>query len=308
MMIKSRDKKPGTGREKIMTQGEKREEVNKVNRERMDEAVDKVIDSLCKGELPPWSIARFGISGNAIPCMNYSMINRVIIASHETIDARGFKAWKKIGRHVNKGAKAIWIWAPIFVNAFITVKDDEGNPVTGENGQEIKKKISRLCGFRTVAVFKVEDTSGKDVAYDLPKVPAIPLVDIAEAMGVTVTASFPKTGGAGWYNPVNEIINVCSEEAEVFYHELIHHCHKLIKEEAGQKMISGQNEEQEIVAELGAACLSNMMGQSWNPDNIAKYIQIYNGNKSRVIHLFTIVEKCIAKIVDKAMEMDEVAA
>lgn len=47
---------------------------------------------------------------------NYSFGNQVILAFSGAVNVMGFHQWKKVGRSVKKGSKAIWILAPMIVN------------------------------------------------------------------------------------------------------------------------------------------------------------------------------------------------
>ena len=70
----------------------------------------------------------------------YSRRNVALIVGQkpEATQVAGFHDWRKVGRSVAKGAKAVYVLAPM------TRKDD-----TGE---------SELTGFRAVPVFDISDT------------------------------------------------------------------------------------------------------------------------------------------------------
>lgn len=78
----------------------------------------------------------------------YSFQNAMIIRSQMPNATRvaGFRTWKKLGRFVNKGEKAIKILAPRIVKA----KDED-------------ESESRVIGFRVVNVFDISQTSGEDL-------------------------------------------------------------------------------------------------------------------------------------------------
>src|ERR1700732_4890759 len=75
------------------------------------------------------------------PCRSWSWSNQLIVAMHGYSEARGFRQWEAVGRHVKKGERAIYILAPC-VKKFETEGDD------GET-----KEGSALYGFRSVPVF-----------------------------------------------------------------------------------------------------------------------------------------------------------
>jgi hypothetical protein len=73
----------------------------------------------------------------------YSPRNVLLIATQrpEATQVAGYHAWRRLGRRVNPGERAISILAPI------TIKEPEG-------------EHARLAGFRWVSVFDLEQTSG----------------------------------------------------------------------------------------------------------------------------------------------------
>ena len=80
----------------------------------------------------------------------YSFNNTLLIGAQDpdaTLVA-GFASWKKLGRSVRKGERAIWILAPMV-----------GRRHPDPDGQERQ----RLLGFRPVAVFDVAQTDGDEL-------------------------------------------------------------------------------------------------------------------------------------------------
>ena len=78
----------------------------------------------------------------------YSFGNVVLIATQRSDASRvaGFRRWKKVGRSVRKGEKAIWIVAPM-ARRKGEADDDE----------------SLVRGFRYVPVFDISQTEGEDL-------------------------------------------------------------------------------------------------------------------------------------------------
>ncbi len=81
-----------------------------------------------------------------VPCRAWSWRNQLITALHGHPDARGFRQWEQVGRHVKKGAKAFYILSPCMK----TVE---------EKGTGDKKKV--IYGFKGTAVFGFDQTDGK---------------------------------------------------------------------------------------------------------------------------------------------------
>ena len=82
---------------------------------------------------------------------SYSLNNQILILLQRPSASRvaGFQAWRKMGRHVVKGAKGIAILAPCVY----------GQRADPEN--EDSPTVKRLSGFKVVWVFAQEDTDGE---------------------------------------------------------------------------------------------------------------------------------------------------
>jgi len=74
----------------------------------------------------------------------YSPLNVAMIMAQrpDATDVRGYRTWKKAGKQVLKGERAIWIWAPRL------------KKTVDENGEE--KEV--IAGFRLVPVFDITQT------------------------------------------------------------------------------------------------------------------------------------------------------
>nr|WP_232011380.1 PBECR4 domain-containing protein [Streptococcus sanguinis] len=162
---------------------------------------------------------------------NYSPLNIQMIlrqnprASH----VASFKKWKdEFSRSVNKGEKALRIFAPITVKK----RDPKTNePLLDKDGKEIT-----YTSFKLVPVFDVSQTDGKE----LPK-PVYELKgsyqdygnlyksakEVSEANGVPISFSEDTKGAKGYYSPVsNEIVikKGLSEQhtLKTIFHEMAH--------------------------------------------------------------------------------------
>lgn len=160
---------------------------------------------------------------------NYSLNNLFLIVAQkkDASAVASFNAWKKLGRHVQKGQKALKIWAPYQV----TRKDEKGQPVLDKKGQEVKD-----TRFRLVPVFDVSQTEGKE----LPK-PVYELEgthqdyanlyraakETAAAKGVRLEISKEPMEAHGYYSPTeNKIViraGMCERETlSTIFHEMAH--------------------------------------------------------------------------------------
>jgi len=84
----------------------------------------------------------------------YSFNNQMLIAFQRPSAQRvaGYQAWRKLGRHVNKGAKGIAILAPCVYRK----KTEPDNEDSSDSSSTVKK----LVGFKTAWVFDLADTAG----------------------------------------------------------------------------------------------------------------------------------------------------
>ena len=154
----------------------------------------------------------------------YSIYNQLLIA-HQQDDATrvaGYRAWQREGRQVKKGAKAIWVFAPIKRTW------NEIDPDSGELRSYVK-----LAGFTCVPVFDVSQTTGPE----LPTFSISPngnsagkwlerLQGYAATQGILVQVT--DTGSAeGYFSPKDNLI--CLSErlgtdgmVHCLVHELVH--------------------------------------------------------------------------------------
>lgn len=101
---------------------------------------------------------------------NYSFNNQLLIQMQfpTATQVAGFNRWKDLGRAVEKGSKAIWIWAP--KKARVKAPCPPG--VTPDGQEDGKPFVYRkvVTGFLPVSVFDVTQTAGDPV----PSPPQVP--------------------------------------------------------------------------------------------------------------------------------------
>ncbi len=188
------------------------------------------------------------------PMYRWSWRNQLIAVMCGTTDARGFKQWQEVGRNVKKGTKAIWILAPLVGKT----KDKD----TGED-----KPV--VYGFRSIPVFKYEDTQGE--ALIKPEsdkyadwISELPLIDVANSWGITVDACTHHQGqalGSYRFGGSGKGIVLATENLSTWAHEMIH---------ASDDKVHGLNKRDratgEIIAELGSAVLLTCLGFEYEAD------------------------------------------
>ncbi|CCH73499.1 hypothetical protein BN11_2830007 [Nostocoides australiense Ben110] len=160
----------------------------------LESSVKAIVES---GQLHRWlnAMASNGLS-------RWSANNRLLAAvqmlqrgeSLDDLHMMGFRQWEKWNRKVSKGAKAVWILAPI--TRKIVDEDDDG------------KETHRVVGFKGVPVFNVSDTHGDP----LPSSPARPAP--GRATPGTIEGLRARVGQAGYSYEETEIPGCRPETGE----------------------------------------------------------------------------------------------
>jgi hypothetical protein len=239
--------------------------------DRVKSVLNQILDQFKSGKIP--SVVAYTLGPKMqLPSDNWSFLNRVIMFMGDTADARGFRQWEKVGRHVKKGSKAIYILAPLLAKS----KEDPEKLV--------------LIGFKSVPVFKVEDTEGAPLDYGDIKVEELPLIERAREWGIEVRA-IPFQGiYYGYFSKGKNQIGLATKEEAVFYHELCHAAESRLIE-----MKAGQDPYQEIVADLGAQALCKLVGKDGDKflGNTYRYIEAYSKkiNKSPVTACLEVLDR-----------------
>lgn len=190
------------------------------------------------------------------PCAHWSLGNQFLMLISGTDDARGFNQWKSVNRYVKQGTRAIYILAPLIIKKK-EVKDG------------IEEERTILIGFKTIPVFRYEDTAGQPLPEYKPKeIP--PLTQVAEKWQVKIKYAV-EAGAYGSFDPKGNTITLGVEDFSVFFHELAHKAHSMIEE-----LKTEQNPEQETIAQLTACTLARLYGKNADTDSyqyIAHYAQ-----------------------------------
>lgn len=230
---------------------------------------------------------------NNSPCAQWGPYNRVLVALRGTSDARGFRQWEQVGRHVKKGARAFHIFVPKFKKV--------------EIDEEEKTEGQVLIGFSAAPVFAIQDTEGEPLPELAPK--TIPrLQTVAEALGVEVhyaPAVSERVHGVYQYAKAGEhkAITLYSHDLGVFYHELAHALHHRTGKLRGTKDAPARRSD-EIVAEISAAVLVNIFEGETMGRQALQYIQSYGAKKK---HLLDLLPE-IMEVVDLALHTSQADA
>jgi len=228
-----------------------------------EETALKILEAFKSGNIGTAIAPVFIKRMDAVPCRAWSWNNQILTILAGTSDARGFRQWQEVGRNVVKGAKAFYILAPITKK--FTVKDAN----TG-----VDREIFAPIGFKTVPVFRVEDTEGGPLATGNPEIEnwidSLPLIDVARAWGINVDAYNGIPGGAmGKYirSMSGQSIALGVKNLSTWAHELMHAADSRL----GNLKEHGQHWRSETVAELGATVLLEILGLHAESDRAGCY-------------------------------------
>ncbi len=232
--------------------------MNEKTKQVLEDLVSKFADGTDK---LPEAIAKSYIMAPAVPCSKWTINNRVLTLLNGTTDARGYRQWQQVNRHVKKGAKAIYILVP----KMITVKDDNADSQkdceknnNSKNDKDCKddkerKKAKQCIGFSTCPVFRYEDTEGDPLEEYVPK-ELPPLFGLAKYNGIDVLYANTISGEYGSINVDDKHITLSTESPDTYLHELVHYYD--LRERKNIK--HGQDATQETVAQLAACVLARM--------------------------------------------------
>jgi len=185
----------------------------------------------------------------------YSVHNQFLLALQgierelELSYVTGFRTFKKLGRAVRKGEKALWVWAP---RAVLVDQDGKivrnapktrpglGQTATDGGGPSETPGLKHRVYFRAVAVFDASQTEEIPGAEVVPLAPPMrpldgeshehlldPLRKHAAELGYTVEErELEPNGPGGWCDYANKLIVVgrgpANRRVRVLVHELAH--------------------------------------------------------------------------------------
>ena len=222
--------------------------------DRIKSVLNEILKRFESGDIPE-AVALSTYPVSDIPSSRWSFLNRLLMTIAGTSDARGYRQWQSVNRHVKKGARAVHIIVPKMVRKDAATGDDE----------------QILKGFLAKPVFKFEDTDGQPLTVSDLELPDIPLLDKAAEFGIKVKAIPGNNTYFGYFSASNGEIALASKEESVFFHELSHAAHSRLP---GYKDKDGWIKE--IVAELSAAALCRIVGKSSKHlGNSYRYIKHY---------------------------------
>jgi hypothetical protein len=226
---------------------------------------------------------RMFIDGDDIPCLTWSRLNQFIVFISDTFDARGIRQWRKAGREINEGAEPIHIFVPLFYK--------KGEEKDKDNSGKRPNSSGGLSGFTMIPVYRVEDTSGKKLDYEIRiknfNIDKLPLINVAKGMGIDVKA-IPTDKYYGAYDHRKKNIIMAGDNPQTFLHELSHAIDNALPNH------SNDYDQNEIVAELSSAFLGSLYGAPVDIESTKSYISGYAGRG----HVVFKVMKALDRVKD----------
>lgn len=274
--------------------------VKTVSLDHVADATEKLVALFESGNLPkamaPLMIRPKDGDG-AVPSAQWSLGNQLLMILGGTEDARGFRQWEAVGRHVVKGAKAIWILAPM------TRKIRETDAETGETRERVI-----VTGFKGIPVFRVEDTDGAELpaAQAYRPTVAMPLQDVATAWGYRITYGPARDGSCyAWTNHGSREIHMMTEDPATFLHELGHAADE--RHYPRTPDMRGQQADREMTAEMTGAVLALMLGlpvdgrTAWSRSYVEGYAHAAKKSLAAgMMAMLTRVQKAVGEVVQEA--------
>jgi hypothetical protein len=215
----------------------------------------------------------------------YSFRNALMIAAQRpaATHVAGFQAWKKLGRYVRKGEKAIAIIAPIVGRADSSECSD-----------------TEVRGFRVAHVFDVEQTEGNSLP-ELATISGDPgeatgrLREVIASKGIELRYEDYLCGALGRSKGgVIEVLSSLSpaQEFEVLTHEL---AHEILHKRDGSEPMPPEGV-RELEAEAVAFAVSSGIGL----DGLASshdYVGLYRGSKEALLQSLERIQSTATEIL-----------
>lgn len=222
---------------------------------------DRVIRALESGNIPwekPWGGCRSG-AYNFITRKSYSLMNQMLLKHRGAYGT--FKQWTEKGGKIRKGEKS-----EIVVFWKFQIVEEEN-----EDGEKEEKKIPILKYYNVFHVSQVEGVTVKE--EELPEVKPIESAEkikreYVEREHIRI---LEYTTNEAFYSPAGDFIQVpergqyrdVNEFYSTLYHEMVHstgHKSRLNRLERDAHFGNEIYSKEELVAELGAAFLMNLLG------------------------------------------------
>ena len=293
------------------------------------EVTDRIISELESGIIPwekPWT----GVNSGAVSHVTgkpYSLLNQILL--NKPGEYITFDQCRKQGGKVKKGAKSKFVvfWKVLFIER----KDKFGNLVKDNEGNTVEDPVPVLRYFN---VFHIDDCEGIKPKFDkpLPSTHAEPLEAAEAALKGYVTRSnvrlINRKPDRAFYDlmsdkivlPLMEQFTDSAEYYSTAFHEATHstgHKSRLnrFSENLADNIFGSESySKEELVAEIGAACILNTLGIETKSTfrNSAGYIQNWlralRNDKRLIVSAASRAEKAVKMILNTEIAEQKQAA
>jgi antirestriction protein ArdC len=236
-----------------------------VKRDIYEAITERFIGQLKRGTVP-WQKPWFAVQ-NIASRKPYRGINALLLGSRDYQSPFwiSFKQALDLGGHVKKGEKS----TPVIYYKFLEKRDEAGNVVMREDG-----RLDRVPFVRWANVFNLDQTEGIQApAITLSQSTAQPHEKAAAIVENARLCPIHHAGFAACYSPRDDVIRIATPSTfrsqedyyHTIYHEMTHasgHSSRLDREGVTERAKFGSENysKEELIAELGAAFLSNEAG------------------------------------------------
>lgn len=243
---------------------------------------DRIIEQLQKGIVPwqkPWKVSATDIRGaqdlrklafNRITKSAYSLLNQMLLSKPG--EYASFKQWTELGGKIRKGAKAeivvFWKWLTYDDSNKL---DEDGNP-TAKNIPYLRyMQVFHISDVIGVEPLKLKSEKSEDSAplniFDADEEAEHIIRQYSERENVQICFG----GDSAYYSPASDSIQLPQRYAfgkngaefySTAFHEITHSTgasHRLDRDMRGFFGSSSYSRE-ELVAEIGASAMLNMLG------------------------------------------------
>lgn len=232
----------------------------------------------------------------------YSFNNLILIFSQfpEATRVAGKSKWLKLKREPIKGAKKIFIIAPI-------PRTYQKKTKVIENDEEIEKtETIRYNYYRYVYVYDISQTIGEPIPLQVNKINSNTMADFYDKL--KMFSKFPvyeeeiKSGADGYYNPKKKIIVIeknmsVDDKAATLLHELSHGLYDDFNYKTDRNL-------SEVFVESIAYIVADYFGLDTSMCSFNYIIKWAHGDTKTVIDLGTKIQKCANDFIDEIEKFD----
>lgn len=296
---------------------------------------DRILADIEKGVIPwrkPWCSVNAG-AYNRVTGKAYSVMNQMLL--RHTGEYATYRQWTEAGGQIKKGAEsecvAFWKWpdASEADDDLVSERSDEayiGSAVSDDNRDSGADRLDRkkTPTLRYYRVFHISQVEGVEPKQQKPAFPTEPIAVAEDCLqrylqreGIRFEADL---SDEAYYSPGRDLIHIPSivqympgtvvDYYATSFHEAIHstgHAKRLCRE--GLKRASFGSEtysREELIAEIGSACILNSLGISTEEtmSNSSAYIQGWlralNRDKRMIVFASSQAEKAVKYIMGDA--------